>query len=104
MHGPRPLALYFFGPDKAEPREGAVEDRSGGVTVNDTLLHVAAEGLPFGGVGPSGMGAYHGEYRVPDLLAPQRPYSCRTRINGTALLRPPYGRLAGRMLKFMLGR
>ena len=60
--GPRPLALYFFGPDRASREKVLSRTVSGGVTVNDTLLHVAAEGLPFGGVGPSGIGAYHGEY------------------------------------------
>jgi coniferyl-aldehyde dehydrogenase len=57
---PRPLALYYFGNDAAE--EALVLNRtcSGGVTLNDVLQHAGLESLPFGGVGASGMGAYHG--------------------------------------------
>ncbi len=56
----RPLGLYYFGSDAAE--RDLVLDRttSGGVTVNDVVMHVAQEELPFGGIGPAGMGAYHG--------------------------------------------
>jgi len=58
---PNPLSLYYFGAN-ADRRDTVLQrTRSGGVTVNDTLLHVACEGLPFGGVGASGMGSYHGE-------------------------------------------
>ncbi|MCJ9429100.1 coniferyl aldehyde dehydrogenase [Kordiimonas marina] len=57
---PRPLALYYFGQDKAEEREVLTRTTSGGVTVNDVLWHGAHENLPFGGVGNSGMGHYHG--------------------------------------------
>ncbi|TNE61351.1 MAG: coniferyl aldehyde dehydrogenase [Alphaproteobacteria bacterium] len=56
----RPLALYYFGQDKAEETEVLTRTTSGGVTVNDTLWHGAHENLPFGGVGNSGMGRYHG--------------------------------------------
>ncbi|MFV8783150.1 coniferyl aldehyde dehydrogenase [Microbulbifer sp. SA54] len=57
---PRPLGLYYFGDDAAEERAILDRTHSGGVTINDVLMHVAQEDLPFGGVGPSGMGAYHG--------------------------------------------
>ena len=100
---PRPLALYFFGPDRASREKVLSRTVSGGVTVNDTLLHVAAEGLPFGGAGPSGMGSYHGEYGF-QTFSHRKSVFLQNPINGTAMLRPPYGRLAGRMLKFMLGR
>ena len=56
----RPLGLYYFGTDKAEEQKVLSRTISGGVTVNDVLFHNAMEDLPFGGVGPSGMGAYHG--------------------------------------------
>ena len=59
--GERPLALYWFGKDEAARDRVLRETVSGGVTVNDTLWHVAQENLPFGGVGKSGQGAYHGE-------------------------------------------
>lgn len=58
---PRPLALYWFGKDQAACRSVLHQTVSGGVTVNDTLMHIAHKGLPFGGVGESGWGAYHGE-------------------------------------------
>lgn len=57
---PRPLALYYFGYDKAQQQRVLHETHSGGVCLNDTLLHVAQDDIPFGGVGPSGMGHYHG--------------------------------------------
>ena len=57
---PRPLALYYFGYDKREQQRVLHETHSGGVCLNDTLLHVAQDDMPFGGVGPSGMGHYHG--------------------------------------------
>lgn len=56
----RPLGLYYFGQDKAEEQKVLSRTISGGVTVNDVLFHNAMEDLPFGGVGPSGMGSYHG--------------------------------------------
>ena len=57
---PRPLGLYYFGKDSSEENKVLSHTTSGGVTVNDVVMHVAQEDLPFGGVGPSGMGAYHG--------------------------------------------
>ncbi len=57
----RPLGLYYFGDDKGEERKVLDRTTSGGVTVNDVVFHVSMEDLPFGGVGPSGMGAYHGQ-------------------------------------------
>ena len=58
---PRPLALYLFSDDIQTQEEVLEKTTSGGVTINDTLMHCAVEALPFGGIGPSGMGAYHGE-------------------------------------------
>lgn len=57
---PRPLALYYFGNDAAEESQVLTRTCSGGVTLNGVLSHASTEGLPFGGVGQSGMGAYHG--------------------------------------------
>ena len=56
----RPLGLYYFGQDAAEERRVLDRTTSGGVTLNDVIMHVSMEDLPFGGVGPSGMGSYHG--------------------------------------------
>ena len=60
--GERPLALYWFGEDKKKRDKVLRESISGGVSVNETAWHVVQEDIPFGGVGPSGMGAYHGEH------------------------------------------
>lgn len=94
-----PLALYYFGTDSAERRELLARTTSGGVTVNDIGMHFFAEALPFGGVGASGLGAYHGEYgfwrfsHARSIL--QMP---RWDFAGLLGLRPPY---SGR-LKFWL--
>ncbi|MDG2276632.1 MAG: coniferyl aldehyde dehydrogenase [Pseudomonadales bacterium] len=56
----RPLGLYYFGKDRREETGVLEKTTSGGVTVNDVIMHIAQENLPFGGVGPSGMGSYHG--------------------------------------------
>ncbi len=88
--GERPLALYWFGAD------GSARDRvlrrtiSGGVTVNDCLLHIAQEHQPFGGVGASGMGAYHGEWGFR-RFSKEKPVFHRGRVSATPLLQPPYG-------------
>ena len=57
---PRPLGLYYFGQDENEEAHTLSHTTSGGATVNDVIMHVTQEDLPFGGVGPSGMGSYHG--------------------------------------------
>jgi coniferyl-aldehyde dehydrogenase len=58
---PRPLALYLMSDDKNLQRQVIEQTHSGGVAINDTLLHVAAEDAPFGGIGESGLGHYHGK-------------------------------------------
>lgn len=89
---PRPLGLYYFGRDGAEERTVLARTTSGGVTVNDVVMHVAQEDLPFGGVGPSGMGAYHGldGFRT---FSHARAVFTQSRINVAELagLRPPFG-------------
>lgn len=98
---PHPLALYVFAEDRRE--ESYVLDRtqSGGVTVNATLLHVAQEGLPFGGVGASGWGAYHGKAGF-DRLSHKRAVFRAGFINTASWLAPPYGARARRLLRFLL--
>ena len=58
--GPRPLALYYFGNDAAEQKWVLDHTLSGGVAINDVLMHAAVADAPFGGIGASGMGHYHG--------------------------------------------
>jgi coniferyl-aldehyde dehydrogenase len=98
---PRPLALYWFGRDRA--RLGAILERtrSGGVAVNDTVVHAAIEALPFGGVGASGFGAYHGRAGF-DAFTHRRAVLLQSRWSGTRFARPPYGPLADRLLKLLL--
>jgi coniferyl-aldehyde dehydrogenase len=57
---PRPLAAYYFGADAARQQHFIDNTVSGGVVINDVMTHASIEALPFGGVGPAGMGAYHG--------------------------------------------
>lgn len=95
---PRPLALYWFGKDQAHRDQVLRETISGGVTINDTLLHVAQENLPFGGVGDSGSGAYHGDYGFR-LFSKEKPVFEQSSLSGTGLLRPPYGKLAGTVIR-----
>ena len=88
--GPRPLALYWFG--KSEQVRDTVLRRtvSGGVTVNDTLVHVAHDNLPFGGVGDSGWGAYHGEQGFL-RFSHQKSVFVQGRWSALPWLYPPYG-------------
>ena len=74
---------------------------SGNVTINGTLMHYAQEDLPFGGVGPSGMGAYHGVEGFRALSHAKGIYD-QGRWNGSTLLRAPFGRLADTILGAML--
>lgn len=85
-----PLALYWFG-KSIENRQRVLETTTaGGVTINDCLWHLVQEDQPFGGVGASGMGAYHGQWGF-DRFSHLKPIFHQPRFNGTFLLRPPYG-------------
>jgi len=88
---PRPLALYWFGSRAAHRTRVLHATISGGVTVNDACWHVAQENLPFGGVGASGSGAYHGETSFR-TFSNDKPVLHQARINGFGIFRPPYGR------------
>ena len=100
---PRPLALYFFGRKSAEIDKVIESTRSGGVTINDTLLHAATDDLPFGGVGASGMGAYHGKEGF-ETFTLRRPIFIQSRLSGRRLLAPPFGKALGALLKVLIGR
>ena len=88
----RPLGLYYFGSDSAEEDRVLKHTTSGGVTVNDVVMHVAQEDLPFGGVGPSGMGAYHGHDGFKTFSHAKAVFT-QSKVNVAELagLRPPYG-------------
>ena len=98
---PRPLALYCFDNDAGRRDRVLNETVSGGVTVNDTILHIAQEELPFGGVGPSGMGHYHGieGFRT---FSKQKGVFYQSALNGMSLFNPPYGALFERLTKFLI--
>ena len=97
---PHPLALYWFGQDRARCERVLRETLAGGVTVNDTLWHFAHEGLPFGGVGASGIGAYHGEHGFA-TFSNTKPVYVQSRYAPTRLLYPPYGEKFERVLALL---
>ncbi|WP_086933995.1 coniferyl aldehyde dehydrogenase [Agarilytica rhodophyticola] len=100
---PKPLALYLFSHNKKEKDKILKNTLSGGVTINDTILHIAQDNLPFGGVGTSGMGHYHGEagFRT---FSKEKSIFIQSRFNGIPFLYPPYNKgIASWLLKFMLG-
>lgn len=103
---PAPLALYWFGKDKKNMGRVLNETRSGGVTINDTLLHATVEGLPFGGIGPSGMGAYHGKAgfdtfsHFKPILEVRGLFGLNI-MRGTKPARPPYGKKIERLLRWI---
>jgi coniferyl-aldehyde dehydrogenase len=94
---PRPLALYWFGRDRCALERVLGQTVSGGVTVNDTLMHIAHPDLPFGGVGESGWGSYHGEAGFLRFTQ-QKPVLVQSRWAMGALLYPPYGTRFARLM------
>ena len=90
---PRPLAAYYFGKDKQEEQAVLTRTTSGGVCINDVIMHIMQEELPFGGVGPSGMGAYHGLDGFRTFSHAKSVYR-QTRLNVGKLggMLPPYGK------------
>ena len=97
---PHPLAFYWFG-SNADNRDRVLrETLAGGVTVNDTLWHFAHEGLPFGGVGASGIGAYHGE-RSFVTFSHEKSVFLQARATPARLLYPPYGKMFERVLALL---
>lgn len=99
--GPRPLALYLFSHDAAQVQKIIDRVMSGGVSVNDALFHVGQHDLPFGGVGDSGMGHYHGREGF-ETFSKMRPVFYQARFSTLKFLWPPYGKLAERVLAFLI--
>jgi len=101
----RPLGLYYFGTDEREQRRVLSHTTSGGVTVNDVIMHVAQEDLPFGGVGPSGMGAYHGRDGFKTFSHAKSIFTqSKIDLAGLVGLRPPYGGKIEKLLKTQIGK
>lgn len=101
QRGPRPLAIYPFTHDDAHLQHVMTHTLSGGVCVNDAVLHVAQSDLPFGGVGPSGMGHYHGREGFLNF-SKLRPVFRQSRWSPTVWIRPPYGARLKALLRFLL--
>lgn len=98
---PRPLALYYFGDDRAEAKHVLAHTYSGGACVNEVMQHIFQSDLPFGGCGNSGFGRYRGGdgFKAFSL---QRPVFTPPRIDVMAMFRPPYGKLFRRVMRFLL--
>jgi len=99
--GPRPLAFYPFTHQTHTVDKLIKHVMSGGVGVNDALFHTTQHTLPFGGVGDSGMGHYHGHDGFV-TFSKMRPVFYQARLSGMRFMWPPYGKLVDRYLKFLL--
>jgi len=99
---PHPLAFYYFGRDRTECGNVLRQTLAGGVTVNDTLWHFVHKNLPFGGVGASGSGAYHGEATFL-TFSHRKAVFVQPRFAASRMLYPPYGKLFEKVLG-LLGR
>jgi len=97
---PRPLAIYPFSHHAATVQMLLDRVMSGGVSVNDGLFHVGQHDLPFGGVGASGMGHYHGREGF-ETFSKLRPVFYQARFSALAFMAPPYGKFADRLLGFL---
>lgn len=97
---PHPLALYVYGRDEAVCERVVARTRSGGASINEAVLHVAAHELPFGGVGASGMGAYHGAAGF-ETFSHARSVFRQGRFDFTRFARPPYGAFANRLIGYL---
>ncbi len=98
---PNPLALYYFDHDRGRIDHVLAQTLSGGVTINDTLLHIAQDSLPFGGVGESGKGHYHG-FEGFEAFSKKKAVFFQSRLNGMGLFKPPYGKVFERMVNLLI--
>ena len=100
---PRPLALYYFGSDALNQQTVLERTHSGGACINECVLHVAVEDMPFGGIGPSGMGHYHG-YEGFLTFSKAKSVLSKGKLNSAKMVYPPYGGwLQKKMLSFLSG-
>ena len=88
--GEKPLAMYFFGSKAADRDRLLAQTSSGGGCINDTIMHVANPNLPFGGVGNSGMGSYHGKHSF-EAFSHHRSILQKTTAFNPSIAYPPYG-------------
>jgi len=103
--GDRPLALYYFGTDDGELDAIQFRTTSGGICVNDVIMHCAQENLPFGGIGPSGMGAYHGRDGFLEFSHRKAVYhQIKRDLGPLRMLRPPYTNAVRKLIRATIGR
>ena len=98
---PRPLALYVFGDSSRDIDKVRTNTVSGGLCINEVIMHVAQHDLPFGGVGDSGTGAYHGKAGF-ERLSHMKPIFIQSKLNGLNILLPPYGGLFKKAMAMFL--
>lgn len=101
---PKPLALYIFGQSSSTVDKILSSTSSGGAVVNDAILHNAVSDLPFGGVGPSGMGAYHGRWGFDNFSHRKAVFEQPTWVDPHALMYPPYSDRQLSLLQFLFAK
>lgn len=99
---PNPLALYYFGEDKQERELLQRHILSGALTVNDTIMHIAVDDLPFGGIGQSGLGQYHAQEGF-EMFSQMKPVFIQGRFSPITWFYPPYGTLLRLFLRYFAG-
>jgi coniferyl-aldehyde dehydrogenase len=97
----RPLGLYIFTDDKATEDKVLYGTISGGVTVNNCMFHIAQHDMPFGGIGASGMGHYHGWEGFQEF-SKMRPVHTNPRMSGISMFYPPYTKLHSRLFDLLV--
>jgi coniferyl-aldehyde dehydrogenase len=100
---PRPLALYLYSHNDTHQQQVLTRTTSGGVTINDTMLHFLNDSLPFGGIGSSGMGCYHGVEGFRNFSHRKAVFH-QSKLNFADLLRPPFGAKFDRIVSALLRR
>ncbi len=95
-----PLALYLFTRDSQEEKKWLMHSKSGGVTINDCVLHVVQDNLPFGGMGKSGYGHYHGEWGFNNF-SKQKPIFSQSKYSLVRFFLPPFGKFFNKFAKFL---
>jgi coniferyl-aldehyde dehydrogenase len=99
---PRPLALYYFGNNDDDRQKVVTRTTSGNVCINTTIMHFALDDLPFGGIGSSGMGAYHGIEGFQSMSHAKGTLVTGRWNMSSLLTKPPFGTIANFILKTML--
>jgi coniferyl-aldehyde dehydrogenase len=103
---PHPLAMYWFGSHEGRLRSLLEQTQAGGVCINDTLLHYSNHFLPFGGIGPSGIGSYHGKKGFDEFTHYKPIFKTKgwlgiRSLTGTKMIHPPYGKTVEKLMKFL---